>query len=35
MNPAEKFQKFASECEVMAKFARSPERAKLRGAAWQ
>jgi len=25
MNPAEKFRKFATECEVMAKFARSPE----------
>ena len=25
MNPAEKFRKFAAECEVMAKFARSPE----------
>jgi len=25
MNPAEQFRKFAAECEVMAKFARSRE----------
>jgi hypothetical protein len=25
MNPSEKFRKFAAECQVMARFARSPE----------
>jgi hypothetical protein len=34
MNTSDRFLRFAAECEVMAKFSRTPEN-RLSGAGWQ